>query len=98
MLKAADQFTVPSRRQFEKCKARATAASTAAAPNIKRIMRERSLIGFSYFVVGEFNSILASAFGYFTSLNHPVRSYQHIRWNRQADLLSRGMSGSRQKP
>jgi len=57
MLKAADQFTVPSRRQFEKCKARATAASTAAAPNIKRIMRERSLIGFSYFVVGEFNSI-----------------------------------------
>jgi hypothetical protein len=38
-------------------------------------------------VVGEFSSILASALGFLPSLNYPIRSYEHVRRNRQADLL-----------
>jgi hypothetical protein len=37
--------------------------------------------------VGEFNSILASPLRFRRSLDHSIRSHQHIRRNRQADLL-----------
>jgi hypothetical protein len=39
--------------------------------------------------VGEISSILASSLGFLPSLDHPVRSRQNIRRNRQADLLRR---------
>jgi len=38
-------------------------------------------------VDGEFNSILTSPLGFLTSFDHLIRSHQHIRRNRQADLL-----------
>ena len=38
-------------------------------------------------IEGEFNSILASLLGFVPSLDHIVRSRQHIRRNRQAHLL-----------
>ena len=40
-----------------------------------------------YCTGGEFNSIVASALVFLPSLDHLVRSHQHVRRNRQADLL-----------
>jgi hypothetical protein len=39
--------------------------------------------------VGEFSSILASLLGFLPSLDQPIRSGEHLRRDRQADLLSR---------
>jgi hypothetical protein len=38
-------------------------------------------------IEGEFNSILASLLRFLSSFDHSVRSRQHIRRDRQADLL-----------
>jgi hypothetical protein len=35
----------------------------------------------------EFNSILASPLRFLRLLDHLIRPYQHVRWDRQADLL-----------
>ena len=42
---------------------------------------------YSKLIEGEISSILASRLGFLPSLDHFIRSRQHIRWNRQADLL-----------
>jgi hypothetical protein len=38
-------------------------------------------------VDGEISSILTSPLGFLPSFDHLIRSHQHIRRNRQADLL-----------
>jgi hypothetical protein len=38
---------------------------------------------------GEFSSILASLLGFLASLDHLIRPHQHIRRDREADLLGR---------
>ena len=38
-------------------------------------------------VVGEISSILASPLVFLPSLDHLIRSREHVRWNRHADLL-----------
>ena len=38
-------------------------------------------------IEGAINSILASLLRSLASLDHLVRPRQHVRWNRQADLL-----------
>jgi hypothetical protein len=45
--------------------------------------------GISDWVVGEFNSILASSLRFFRLLDHFVRPHQHVRRNRETDLLGR---------